>query len=324
MKLNLKNYRGYANDQGIILFGHVFKKNTPDQYSLEGRKLRYALSVLRLFNIRTLGNVEVTLRFKDIVLTTKTLDDGYFRFSVPYSLPLESGWHSYSVSVMHAAGELRAEGEFLKPYPGNYGLISDIDDTFLISHSNNFILKIYLLLTRNMNKRKFFDGVVEHYRLLGKAGRKEGPDHNAFFYVSSSEWNLYNLIYGFTKIHDFPKAVLKLKNIKTGLGDFLFTGSGSHDHKFYKIKHLLEFYPLLRFVLLGDDSQQDPYIYERIIKIFPKTVVAVYIRQSGRRPKGKIVSLMENMADMGAETCYYHSTVDAMAHSKEIGLLPLY
>jgi phosphatidate phosphatase APP1 len=324
VKLTLKNYRGYANDREIILFGHVFRKNSPDHYSLEGRKWGHARSVLRMFNIRTLGNVEVTLRFKDVNISTKTLDDGYFRFSVPYNLPLESGWHSYSVSLMYGAGELRAEGEFLKPFPGNYGLISDIDDTFLISHSNNIFKKIYLLLTRNINKRKFFEGVVEHYRLLGKAGRKRGEDHNAFFYVSSSEWNLYNLISLFTELHDFPKAVIKLKKIKMGLPDFLFTGSGNHDHKFYKIKHLLEFYPQLRFVLLGDDSQQDPYIYERIVKIFPQNIAAMYIRQSTGSPKRKVTAILDNVTDLGVATCYYYGTRAAIDHSKEIGLLPLY
>src|SRR5690606_25547590 len=111
--------------------------------------------------------------------------------------------------------------------------------------------------TRNISKRNVFDDVVEHYRLLGRAGRKTKEGQNAFFYVSSSEWNLFNLVDEFTALHKFPKAVIKLKKIKQGLGDFLFTGSGSHDHKFQKIKHLLEFYPKLKFILLGDDSQRD-------------------------------------------------------------------
>jgi phosphatidate phosphatase APP1 len=41
--------------------------------------------------------------------------------------------------------------------------------------------------------------------------------------------------------------------------------------KFDKIKHILEFYPNLQYVLIGDDSQHDPQLYEAIAKIFPLT-----------------------------------------------------
>jgi hypothetical protein len=39
-----------------------------------------------------------------------------------------------------------------------------------------------------------------------------------------------------------PKAVLLLKDIKTSLTNFVWTGRGGHNHKFDKIKHILEFY----------------------------------------------------------------------------------
>jgi phosphatidate phosphatase APP1 len=62
-----------------------------------------------------------------------------------------------------------------------------------------------------------------------------------------------------TEIHKLPKAVLLLKDIKTSLTNFVWTGRGGHNHKFDKIKHILEFYPSLKYVLIGDDSQHDPF-----------------------------------------------------------------
>jgi phosphatidate phosphatase APP1 len=41
-----------------------------------------------------------------------------------------------------------------------------------------------------------------------------------FFFVSSSEWNLYRFLVLFTEIHKLPKAVLLLKDIKTSLLNF--------------------------------------------------------------------------------------------------------
>jgi hypothetical protein len=43
-----------------------------------------------------------------------------------------------------------------------------------------------------------------------RKGKQRGIQ--CFFYVSSSEWNLYRFITKFTEIHKLPKAVLLLKN----------------------------------------------------------------------------------------------------------------
>lgn len=321
MEIQLKIYRGYANEQQIIVFGHVFNKNSLSQYDLQGRRLRHAYAVLRMFKINTLGNVSVTLNFGGYDIRTKTLEDGYFRFALPYFEALQSGWHTFTVSAAINGTVVEQGGEFIKPYPGEYALISDIDDTFLVSHSSSFFKKLYVLLTRNVNKRKIFEGVVRHYNLLSLAGRNKEGGKNAFFYVSSSEWNLYNFIESFAHLHNMPKAVLKLKSIKTGLGDFLFTGGGSHNHKFHKVKHLLEFYPELKFILLGDDSQKDPFIYERIVKIFPERVKAIYIRSTSNKYKPKVEDVLANIQSMNVEICYFKDSTIAIRHSAEIGLI---
>lgn len=321
MKVKLKTYRGYANGQQIIIFGHLFKKHAPDRFDLKGKRFRHAYSVIRMFTIRTLGNVSVRVIFRGVKMETKTLEDGYFEFALPYSGKLESGWHKFTVSTDSNGAHIEEEGEFLKPYPGKYGLISDIDDTFLISHSSNFLKKIYILLTRNIDKRNIFEGVVYHYRLLSDAGRTTDSGTNAFFYVSSSEWNLYNFIEKFAMLHDLPKAVIKLQKIKTGLGDFLFTGGGSHDHKFHKVKNLIEFYPELKFILFGDDGQKDPEIYGHIVKLFPSNVTAVYIRCTKKNLNSDIVRTLSGVREMGVAICYFRHSAEAIEHSKTIGLI---
>jgi phosphatidate phosphatase APP1 len=77
---------------------------------------------------------------------------------------------SYCVSFkVHEIGIIET-AELLKPYESKVGIISDIDDTFLISHSNNFFKKLYVMLLKNINKRKIFDDVVKHYQHLSIAG----------------------------------------------------------------------------------------------------------------------------------------------------------
>ncbi|SHI55393.1 Uncharacterized conserved protein [Mesonia phycicola] len=317
MKLDLKIYRSYANEREIIVMGHLFKKHAPDIFQLDKRWYKHAWAVIRMFSIKTIANAEVVFKFNNVQVVSKTLEDGHFRLTIPYREELKSGWHKFTVTANVDGNIKEKKGEFVKPYPGEYGVISDIDDTFLISHSGNIFKKLYVMLTKNINKRDVFDEAVDHYKFLNRLGREDNSTNNAFFYVSSSEWNLYNFISQFAKLNELPKAVLNLKDIKTGIADFLFSGGGDHRHKFYKIKHLVEFYPELRFILLGDDSQQDAAIYEDIVKIFPENISTVYIRQTKKQKKNKINKILKNIETLDVKVCYFKNSKEAMLHTQE-------
>ncbi len=321
VKLDLKLYRGYVNNEELVVSGHVFQSWAPDKYRLDKKGIRHAVAIIHMFRIKPYPNVEVTLNFKNVVVTTKTLKDGFFRFTIPFSDELESGWHPYTVTCKISKFGIINCGELLKPFESKLGIISDIDDTFLISHSDNFFKKLYVLLLRNLNHRKIYEDVVQHYKALSIAGQSNEIASNSFFYVSSSEWNLYEFIDSFARLHDLPKAVIKLKDIKSGISDFLFTGRGNHDHKFVKIKEIISFYPHLEYVLLGDDSQQDPYIYERICKIFPKNIKSIYIRQTANSINEQVANVLKNIDTLDVATCYFRYSHEAIAHSKALGII---
>ncbi|MEO6174542.1 MAG: App1 family protein [Flavobacterium circumlabens] len=319
MKPILQLYRGYANEQELIVMGHVFKRMY--DYDFQKKNFKNATSVINQFRIKTIQNFDIYLKYGDQEIHTKTLDDGYFKFCIPLEEEFNFGWMEYEVSLKYNSEVIISKGSFIRPHKGNLGIISDIDDTFLISHTHNFFKKIYILLFKNVNDRKVFKDVVPHYQALSSAGRNNKEEENAFFYISSSEWNLYNFIIKFTKIHQLPRAVILLKDIKRGITDFFMSGRGNHDHKFDKIKHVLEFYPNLKYVLLGDDSQHDPVLYERICKIFPVTVTAVYIRQTGKSQKETTKTILKNMESLDVSVCYFKDSSEAIMHSKSIGII---
>lgn len=321
MKPVLKLYRGYANEQELIVMGHVFKPTTKKEYDFQKKKFKNARSIIRMFQTKTLPNTDVYLERNGRIIHTKTLEDGYFKFCIPINEVLGYGWLTYTVHILDGNEKIEEKASYVRPTFGNLGFISDIDDTFLVSHTRNPLKKMFILLFRNVNTREVFEGVVPHYQALSTAGRTNKEEQNAFFYVSSSEWNLYRFIVQFTELHKLPRAVLLLKDIKTSLLDFFVTGRGDHNHKFEKIKHILEFYPNLNYTLLGDDSQEDPYLYENICKIFPVNVIAVYIRQTGKHKKEKTQSALENISTLGVKTCYFRESHEAIAHSKRIGLI---
>jgi len=319
MKPILQLYRGYANEQELIVMGHVLRRE--HNYDFEKKKLKNATSILKLFRIKTIKNFDVYLHYNEEIIHTKTLDDGYFKFCIPLEKETHFGWMPYEVSLKYNNVKTSCKGSFIRPHKGKLGIISDIDDTFLISHTNNFFRKIYILLFRNVNDRKVFKDVVSHYQALSQSGRENPEEANAFFYISSSEWNLYRFIAKFTRINKLPKAVVLLKDIKRGITDFFMSGRGNHDHKFEKIKHVVEFYPTLKYILMGDDSQHDPILYERICKIFPVTVIAVYIRQTGKSPKKEVLKILKNLESLNVSVCYFKDSSEAIEHSRCIGII---
>lgn len=321
MKPILKLYRGYANDEELIVMGHVFKPTKKGDYDFQKKKFKHASSIVSLFRTKTYANADVYLNHNNTTIHTKTLIDGYFKFCIPVDKNAGHGWIDYEVSINHGNRSIVAKESFIRPKKENLGIISDIDDTFLVSYTKNPLKKLYHLLFRNVNSRKVFEDVVPHYQALSNAGRTKNGEQNAFFFVSSSEWNLYRFLVKFTEIHHLPKAVLLLKDIKSSLADFFRTGRGGHNHKFEKTKHILEFYPNLKYVLMGDDSQQDPFLYEAICKIFPISVKAVYIRKSGAKEKEKVSIALKNMESLGISVCYFSHSSEAVSHSKKIGLI---
>jgi len=321
MEIKLKVYRGFASDSRLHVSGHVFKKIDPSSFNLEYNLIRYAYNMWRTFNIETISDLEVKLDFQGLTATTKTDNKGYYEFQLDHNLNLSPNWYKVGVKAKHNNQLITQYGEILKAAGGS-GIISDIDDTFLVSHSNSIFKKLYVLLTKNLTKRKFFDGVLEHYQQLAYFKSPE-LQPSLFFYVSSSEWNLYNFIEKFTLLHGFPKAALFLKSIKSGVFDLLFSGGGKHEHKFERIEYIFHFYPNRKFVLLGDDSQKDPFIYSRLTKKYPEQVRGIYIRQVERKPKPRIKELLGEIDQENITNCYFKDSQVAIKHSKENGLIKI-
>ena len=75
MKPILKLYRGYANEQELIVMGHVFKPTSTEDYNFQKRNLKNARSVIKLFSAKIQANADVYLEHNDLKIHTKTLED---------------------------------------------------------------------------------------------------------------------------------------------------------------------------------------------------------------------------------------------------------
>lgn len=133
-----------------------------------------------MYRMKTWTNADIYLKHNNKIIHTKTLPDGYFKFCIP--LEEDSyGWIDYEVSLTYENKTIKAKESYIRPKVDRLGIISDIDDTFLVSYTLNPLKKLYNLLFRNVNRRKIFEDVAIHYQALSQAGRKENEELNIFF-----------------------------------------------------------------------------------------------------------------------------------------------
>ncbi len=316
----IKLYKGFGNANECHIYGHVLSLGPLPRKKYRKIFLYNTLAVLRLFMVRPVANAEVQMEWEGIKLVTVTEADGFFKFEWKPVIPLGPG--KYSVEARYIKNGARitsSQAELIVPEQNRFAFISDIDDTFLISHSSNLRKRLFVLLTENARSREPFEGVVNHYNLLSNAGAEE-KTCNTFFYVSSSEWNLYEYIREFSSLNKLPEGVYLLNQLKR-FSQVFKTGQNNHKTKFMRIVRILEAYPGQVFILLGDDSQEDPNIYASIVAHFPKQIFCVYIRMVKHQPKEAVQLRLEEIENAGVEYCYFKHSSEAVIHSRMIGLI---
>lgn len=318
----IKVYHGYGNDEKIIVMGHVLKLSPFPRKTFRSKWLVNLFSMLRLFMIIPFSNAKISIEWQGIVYNTEAEDDGFFRFEFFPEVPPNKGWQKVLVRLeeeKYRIHNMQCIGEIYIPFPSQHGFISDIDDTFLISHSARLRRKLYVLFTKNAHSRKPFKGVVNHYNLLARHNQVNG-NSNPFFYVSGSEWNLYSLIIEFSRSNHLPKGIFLLSSMK-GLMQLWKSGSNNLMTKFTRIVRIIEAFPHLQFVLLGDDSQMDVSIYLSVVKHFPGKIFAVYIRQVGKTINAETEERIKEIESHSVHCCYFKHSSEAIIHSETIGLI---
>jgi len=230
----VKVYRGFGHAGHITVYGQVFRQSALPRKKYRQNLWTNTFALLRLFMVHPYPNAHVTMKWKDQVMEATTEKDGFFKIEWdPMDAP-HPGWHDIEIAlsghVFKDGSPVKGIGHVFIPHETQYGFISDIDDTFLVSHSSNLRKRLFVLFTENARSRNPFEGVVKHYQLLSLAGTtRDAP--NPFFYVSSSEWNLYDYIVEFCRDNEMPQGVLLLSQLK--LFKQLFkTGQNKHKTNF--------------------------------------------------------------------------------------------
>ncbi len=317
----VKVYHGYGHTHNLVVYGHVLagKPARPDKFS--DNILTNLVQLVKLFFVKPLPNVRVSLQWGNQQLYSTTESDGFFKFEWQSATEVAAGWHEISVHLLNQQSEtiVSGKGEIFVPHSTQYGFISDIDDTVLVSHSADTGKKLRVMFTKNPRSRKTFADVVKFYQLLALA--HTSPDLlNPFFYVSSSEWNLYDYLDEFFRHNDLPKGAFLLNHIKEWY-QLLKTGKTRHEGKLMRVTRILQAFPKQKFVLLGDNSQKDPEIYTAIANKYTGQIAAIYIRNISLEKENAALEMLNTITNKNIHTCQFKHTDEAILHAKGVGLL---
>lgn len=218
----------------------------------------------------------VSLRVAAREWTLRTDHDGFWKLAMDNPLPLAPGWHAI---ITEPAASSPAALLVVDP-TNRFGIISDIDDTLLVSH----VLDKPELLKNSLAvppaDRDAVPGMAALYHRLLQ--QNPAPDVSPVFYVSASPRQLTDNLRAFLNGHAFPRGVLRLKDIAHGEGTIL--GKNQRDYKRQALETIFLAYPQVRFALFGDDGEQDPEIYAALREKFPAQIDGIWIRRVNPDP----------------------------------------
>jgi phosphatidate phosphatase APP1 len=254
----------------------------------------------------------------------KADDEGFFGDWISLSAPPadDKEWQEYATTLAVPSPPdsqpIKGTGEILNlPPTAKFGIISDIDDTVIQSRVANFLQAARTVMLGNARTRLPFPGVAAFYRALRDG--TEGKSENPVFYVSSSPWNIYDVIGEFMDLQNIPKGPVLLRDWDISLS--ALDATRHFAHKGVAIRNILQLYPQLPFILIGDSSQHDPEIYRQIVGEFPGRIVAVYIRDVTRTVErsSSVKHLADEILAANSTLILSEDTLGAARHAVEHG-----
>lgn len=319
--VTVKVYHGYGHTHNLVVYGHVFKFKAKTKQTFSDNLLINIVHLFKLFLLKSYPFVQVRLTFGEQEVYRKTEYDGFFKFEWAAYANVTAGWHGVKVEALDDHGAVLAvgQGQIFVPHITQYAFISDIDDTIMVSHSATIGRRLRELFIKNPRTRKTFKDAYTHYNLLAFS-HTETDQPNPFFYVSSSEWNLYDYLVETFRHNKLPEGAFLLNQIKRWK-DLVKTGKTGHEGKLMRVMRILDAFPNQKFVFFGDNSQKDPAIYTTIAEKYPRNIEAVYIRNVNKEMKASALEYLARISAKGIKTCLFSNSAEAIAHSRKTGLI---
>jgi phosphatidate phosphatase APP1 len=317
-RVELHPFRGYGTSTRLLLRGRVLRSTGLIRSRLGDTVVDNLRNMFHRFESDEVPGAIVVARAGGAEARARTDGEGYFDVALepPELLDDRRVWEPVDLELLEpvsANGVSHATGQVLVPRDAQYAVISDLDDTVLHSHATSLWQMAKLTLLHNARSRLPFEGVAGFYQALQRG--RDGEAYNPVFYVSNSPWNLYDLLEDFLDFHGVPRGPLLLRDWS------LRTLKAGETHKLATIQALLDTYPDLGVVLIGDGGERDPEIYRQVVLRHPRRVLAVYVRDVAPQRHDAVRAIAEELAGHGVDLVFSPDTEAARRHALDQGLI---
>lgn len=318
-------YRGYGRRNFISCKGRILV-DKPIESTANDSRWQNIKNTYRRFDSDEMPNAVLQANYHDYNFVLTTDHEGYYHLKQEFLAPINTSnaptnsWHTINLELQEAPipfeKPVRVQGEILvPPTTAAFGVISDLDDTLIITEVTSTVKMIYNSFTKNAYTRPAFTGAPAWYKAFNKGSN--GQQNNPLFYVSNGPWNLYDMLTEFMEINNIPKGPILLRDFGRHKGEHLVNYK---THKRQEILNILYTYPKLKFVLIGDSGEKDADIYLSVAQAFPKRIRAIYIRKvNDKKRNERIQQLMDKVDDV--ETLLFNDSLEAAKHAKDLGLI---
>jgi phosphatidate phosphatase APP1 len=318
-------YRGYGNSSRVLVMGRALRDPGLNEAAATDNWVRNLVNSYKRIETDELPGARLRATIGAVAQELMADDEGFFRASLRLSTPPppDAGhWHELRLELLEPVVEPPVPAVsaqiLVPPVDAEFGIISDLDDTVIQTGATDVMRMARATLLGNARTRSPFPGVAAFYAALQRGAT--GTGFNPIFYVSSSPWNLYDVIEQFLALQRIPVGPILLRDWGMSLERIPF---GHAEHKVASIRHILEMYPAMRFILIGDSGQQDPEIYREVAREFPGRITGAYIRNvtPGSSRATALATIAMEIAEAGSHMLVTADTITAARHAAESGLI---
>ncbi|MBI1257929.1 MAG: DUF2183 domain-containing protein [Chloroflexi bacterium] len=330
-KLLIMPFIGYGTAESLFIKGRVLRDKNISEPMATTSTLTNLIDTYKRFQSDEIPRATIRASFGDYSREAVTNEEGFFEFELqPGPLPVSDD-HTYLIDLEIRdypgkarnpvePAEFKAQGQVIvPPDSAQFGVISDIDDTVLMSNVAHPIVLARNTFLENAHTRLPFEGVAKLYQALRRGA--DGSHFNPVFYVSSSAWNIYDVLRDFFVVREIPTGALFLSEYNLDENTFIF--QNRREHKIGAIETIMKTYPQLKFVLIGDSSEKDPLIYREITQRDPQRIQAIYIRTAtlSRKRDARLQAIVRDVEALGVPIMLVKDSVEAAEHAVANGLI---
>ena len=312
-------YRGFGNMTAALVMGRALRDPGLTAAEISDSWARNLLNSYKRMETDELAGARIRAAYGALNQELVADNEGFFRATVALSTPPppDAGyWHEIRLElidpVVEAGAPVANALTLFPPGDAEFGIISDLDDTVIQTGATNILRMVQATLLRNARTRIPFPGVAAFYAALQQGAT--GTGFNPIFYVSSSPWNLYDVLEQFLALQNIPMGPTLLRDWGLSLERIPF---GHAAHKLTSIRTVLTTYPHMRFILMGDSGQEDPEIYREVTREFPGRILCVYIRDvTIGKPRAATLALVgREIEEAGSSMVVAADTITAARHA---------